>query len=138
MAARSDLQSSHLIFVDSAPSPSFPSWIVLPRITQCNSKGLIHYLVYRLRIDEAVILNTLHGAWIEKASEIRIRSFDTILELQLQEGKKKIVSSRTSQRNNPSTNGRHTDDTQKGNINHGLDSIVSFRKPRRQRQRERR
>ena len=44
--------------------------------------------MYRLRIDEAVILNTLHGAWIEKASEIRIRSFDTVLELQLREGKK--------------------------------------------------
>lgn len=87
-------------------------------------KDWFNYLVYRLRIDEAVMLNILHGARREKASEIWIWSFDTILELQLREGTKKMCQEGASQRNNPSSNGRLMADTQQGNNNHWLDSIV--------------
>ena len=32
-AVRSDLRSGHLIFVDSAPPPSFPSWIIVLKLS---------------------------------------------------------------------------------------------------------
>ena len=95
----------------------------LPRITHNNSKGLIQLPC--VSPEDWRSCHAQHSAWCQGREGVW--NLDLIFRYYFETPtarRKKIVSGRTSQKNNPSANGRHVDDTQQGNINHWLDSIV--------------